>query len=66
MKPLGKLRYKPQVSEVFHCSSIGIGADRYDVGERTSQVKLMISVHFYAEQIDLRDESINSKSLAAW
>jgi len=27
MKPLGKLRHKPQVSEAFHCSSIGICAD---------------------------------------
>jgi hypothetical protein len=26
IKPLGKLRHKPQVFEVFHCSSIGIDA----------------------------------------
>ena len=37
MKPLGKLRYKPQVSEVFCCSSIGIDAQFIEPDERVAK-----------------------------
>jgi hypothetical protein len=44
IKPLKKLWCEPYDSEVFYCSLMGIGANRHDMGERVSQVKLIHSV----------------------
>ena len=46
IKPLRKLRSKPQVSEVFNARLIRIHAHRHDIGERAGQVELMAPVPF--------------------
>jgi hypothetical protein len=41
IKPLTKLRPKPQVSAAFRCSSIGIDAYRNDPADLVTQVEIM-------------------------
>ena len=51
IKPLKKLRYKPQGSEVFYCSLIGIHADWVDPDEKSRQISKFLahSAKLYSE-----------------